>query len=80
MKRLNLGRLIIFIFLGLILGSALGVIIGKIFPSIDYSIPFGINPIVIKLAFIEFTFGFEIKLNSGTLIGVILFLYLYAVL
>lgn len=80
MKRFNVGRLIIFILLGLILGTVLGVLIGKVFPNLNYEVPFGINPFTIKLVFLEFTFGIELRLNIGTIVGVIIFLYLYAVL
>lgn len=80
MKKFNLGRFIIFVLLGLILGTAFGVVIGKLFPAIDYSFSFGMNPISIKLVFLELTFGIDIKLNAGSLVGVLLFLYLYAVL
>ncbi len=80
MRKLNIGRLIIFVLLGLILGSTIGVVIGKLFPALDYSLDFGLDPIVIKLAFLQLTFGIQIKLNTGTLIGVLIFLYLYAVL
>lgn len=77
MKRERIALLIFYIFLGAILGTLLGIVLGKAFPTIDASVSFGFTPFTLKLVIFDVTIGIQFYLNVGTIIGVLLFLYLF---
>ena len=66
MRKRSLGILILFLFLGAIIGSALGKLIALILPDgvvkqfFIRSATIGFDPVTINLGFISFTFGFTI--------------------
>ena len=74
MRKISLGILILFLFLGAIIGSALGKLIAFMLPDgvvkqfFLRSATIGFDPVTINLGFISFTFGFEFILN---VIGVV---------
>jgi len=72
--------MIIYIIIGAVLGTILGVVLGKIFPVLDRNLSFGLTPFTLKLIFFDITFGIELYLNIGTIIGVILFLYFFMII
>ena len=80
MKRDRILAMIIYIFVGAILGTILGFVLGKLFPAINYNLMFGFTPFTLKLVFVDITFGIQLYLNVGTIIGVILFLYLFMII
>ncbi|MEF3245595.1 MAG: DUF4321 domain-containing protein [Caldisericaceae bacterium] len=77
MRKFAFGRFLVFLLLGLILGTALGIFIGKIFPIFDYGLSFGIPTLNIDLVFLKLTFGIELKLNTGTIIGILIFALMF---
>ncbi|BAL81078.1 DUF4321 domain-containing protein [Caldisericum exile] len=77
MKKFSYGRFFIFVILGLIIGTPLGVFIGKVFPVFDYGLNFGFPTMSLDFVFIKLTFGVSIKINVGSIIGVILFVLFF---
>lgn len=77
MKKFAFGRFILFLTVGLILGTALGIFIGKVFPVFDYGLNAGIQNLNVNLVFIDLSFGLQIKLNVGSVIGAIIFILLF---
>ena len=80
MKRERILAMIIYVLIGAILGTILGIVLGKIFPVLDRNLSFGFTPFTLKLVFVDITFGIQLYLNVGTIIGVILFLYLFMII
>ncbi|MFU2157799.1 MULTISPECIES: DUF4321 domain-containing protein [Caldisericum] len=77
MRKFSYGRFFIFLILGLIIGTALGIFIGKVFPVFDYGLNFGIKAMDLDLLFIKLTFGVNVRLNVGSIIGVIIFILFF---
>jgi hypothetical protein len=80
MKRDRILTMVLYILVGAILGTILGVVLGKIFPAIDKSLSFGFTPFTLNLVFMNITLGIQFSLNVGTVIGVLLFLYLFMII
>ncbi len=78
--RNRFGVLLLFVFLGLVLGTLLGIVLGKAFPILDLSVNFGVKSITLNIIFMDLTFGFQFYLNIGTIIGILVFLYLFIVI
>jgi len=82
MRKISLGILILFLFLGAIIGSALGKLIAFILPDgvvkqfFIRSATIGFDPVTINLGFISFTFGFEFILNVIGVVGIAFAAYL----
>lgn len=82
MRKISLGILILFLFLGAIIGSALGKLIAFILPDgvvkqfFLRSATIGFDPVTINLGFISFTFGFEFILNVIGVVGIAFAAYL----
>ncbi len=62
------------------MGTATGIAIGKVFPIFGYNLSFGFSPFTLNLIIAKITFGFELFVNLGTILGVILFYYLFLIL
>lgn len=77
MKKFSFGRFFVFIILGLIIGTALGIFISRVFPVFDYGINVGIPNVNLDLIFLKLGLNLEIKLNIGTIIGLILFVLFF---
>ncbi|GKU23384.1 DUF4321 domain-containing protein [Clostridium folliculivorans] len=77
----NVGILIFFIFLGLLLGSLAGEILGDKFGSLKFlktSYSIGTpTPVALDLKVFLLTIGMSIKINILSIIGVILAIILY---
>ena len=80
MDRKRYWIMILYLFVGGVLGTASGIILGKIFPIFGYNLSFGFSPFTLNVIIAKVTFGFELAVNLGTLLGVILFFYLFLVL
>jgi len=92
MRKRSIGILILFLFLGAIIGSALGEVIALILPdgvvkeffTRSVMIGFGLeeedkgdaNLLKIHLGFINFAFGFNFKLNVIGVVGIAFAAYL----
>jgi len=82
MRKRSLGILILFLFLGAIIGSALGKLVEFILPDgvvkqfFIRSATIGFDPVTINLGFISFTFGFEFILNVIGVVGIAFAAYL----
>jgi len=70
----------LYIFIGAVLGTILGIGLGKVFPVLNNAVSFGFSPFTMKLVIMDITFGINFYFNIGTVIGVILFLYLFLTL
>jgi len=82
MRKRSLGILILFLFLGAIIGSALGKLVTFILPDsvvkqfFIRSATIGFDPVTLNLGFISFTFGFEFILNVIGVVGIAFAAYL----
>ncbi|HPG38997.1 MAG TPA: DUF4321 domain-containing protein [bacterium] len=78
----TIGRIIIVIFLGAIVGGVLGEVIALLIPDgivrefFLRSVSFGFSPATINLILITFTLGFTFKLNIIGVIGIFLATYI----
>ena len=72
--------MILYIFIGAVLGTVLGIGLGKAFPILNKAVSFGFTPFTLKLVIMDITFGMNFYLNVGSVIGVILFLYFFLTL
>lgn len=82
MRKKSLGILLLFLFLGAIIGSALGELIAFLLPDgvvkqfFIRSATIGFDPLTINLGFINFTFGFKFILNVIGVVGIAFAAYL----
>ncbi len=77
MRKFAFWRFLFFLLLGLVLGTALGIFIGRIFPIFDYGLNFGIPTLNMDFVFLKLAFSFELKLNIGTIIGILIFVLMF---
>ena len=78
LKGRGLGFLIILLIFGGLLGSLLGIGLGNVWPVLKQGLPLiGFEPVTMDLSVITFTFGFALKLNVASAIGLILAFLLY---
>ena len=80
MDRKRLQLMMLYIIIGAILGTILGIGLGKVFPMLNSAISFGFSPFALNLVIMNITFGITFYLNIGTVVGVILFLYLFLII
>ena len=82
MRKRSLGILILFLFLGAIIGSALGELIALLIPEgvvkqfFIRSATIGFDPVTLNLGFINFTLGFKFILNVIGVVGIVFAAYL----
>lgn len=82
MRKRSLGIIILFLFLGTIIGSALGELIAFLLPEgvvkqfFIRSATIGFEPVTINLGFITFTLGFKFILNVIGVVGIAFAAYL----
>ncbi len=79
MRKFETGRFLLFLLIGLIVGTVFGILIGKVLPFFAYGLDFGIPTLNLDLVFLNLTFGLKLQVNIGTVIGVILFLLFFAI-
>jgi hypothetical protein len=72
--------MVLYIFIGAVLGTVLGIALQNIFPIFGYYLKFGFSPFTLRLIIADITLGFNFYVNVGTLIGVIIFFYLFLIL
>ncbi len=97
-RKNELGKLILFIFLGFLIGGILGESLGLLFGEIgkaingsydnvvrsffvaDWPLSFNLGvddkPVVLDLYMIKFSFGFGLKLNTVSILGMLVSLYI----
>jgi hypothetical protein len=74
----GLGFLIILLIIGGLIGSLLGIALGNIWPILNQGLPLiGFEPVTIDLSVIVLTFGFTLKLNVASTIGLLLAFVIY---
>lgn len=82
MARKPIGRVILILVLGLMIGSLFGQLIGLVLPEgvvkefFLRHATFEVGPAPISIGFLAFTFGFKIILNIVGFIGIIVAIYL----
>jgi hypothetical protein len=82
MRKISVRMLILFLFLGAIIGSAVGKLIAFILPDgvvkqfFIKSATIGFKPVAVNLGFINFTFGFEFILNVIGVVAIAFVAYL----
>ncbi len=80
MEKQRIKVMILYLFIGAVLGTVLGIALGKVFPFMDIPIKFGFSPFTMHLVILDITLGLNLYLNAGTILGVILFFYLFLIL
>gem|GEM_PF-1302057 len=70
-------EIFVFSFIRFSSGTALGIFIGRIFPIFDYGLNFGIPTLNMDFVFLKLAFSFELKLNIGTIIGILIFVLMF---
>lgn len=82
MRKISIRMLILFLFLGAIIGSALGKLVAFILPEgvvkqfFIRSATIGFKPVTVNLGLINFTFGFEFILNVMGVVAIAFAAYL----
>ncbi|MDD4680376.1 MAG: DUF4321 domain-containing protein [Clostridia bacterium] len=74
------GRLLLLILCGILIGSILGHILSLFIdhPILTHTIQFGMeDPITLNLTAFTIVLGFSTKINFGTVVGIIIGLFLY---
>ncbi len=78
MKSVNGWKLIIIMIIGVLLGSILGEAFSTTFPLLSKGITAGLtSPLILDLKIITLTFGFTLKLNVASVIGMVLAFLLF---
>ena len=72
--------MILYILIGAVLGTVLGIALENVFPIFGYYLKFGFSPFTLHFIIGDLTLGFNFYVNVGTLIGVIIFFYLFLIL
>lgn len=76
----NIWILMLFIFLGLVIGGLLGELAGKVdfLWWLSYGQSFGLtSPIQLDLNIMQITFGLVFKINIASIIGLVLAIFIY---
>ena len=76
----NIWILLVFILSGLVIGGLLGNIASKVngLDWLSYGQSFGLTqPVVLDLNIINITFGFGLKINVASIIGIVLAIFIY---
>lgn len=69
--------MIIMLIIGLIIGGFLGAFFGKYLPALSYGYNLGVSNHTWDLGVLKFTFGFMMKVNVFSVIGIIIAYFLY---
>lgn len=80
LKDKNIWILLVFILSGLVIGGLLGDIASKVsgLDWLSYGQSFGLTqPVVLDLNIINITFGFWLKINVASIIGIVLAIFIY---
>ena len=79
-KEKNFWILLVFILSGLVIGGLLGKLAGSIpwLWWLSYEQGFGLeSPLILDLSVLKITFGFAIKINVASIIGMVLAIFIY---
>lgn len=69
--------LLLLILTGAIIGSIIGAALGDTLPILNFGKSIGVEPFVVDLSVVTFTFGFKLTLNLSGIIGIVLAFILY---
>jgi len=70
--------LILLLFLGSLLGLLIGQSLGSTIPFLNYSKAMGFSPVTLNLIVIKLTFGFIININTASILGFLMGLFIYS--
>ena len=76
----NIWILLVFILSGIVIGGLLGELAGNLdgFGWLAYGQSFGLtNPLVLDLSILNITFGFVVKINIASIIGIAIAIFIY---
>ncbi len=76
----NAWVLVLFILCGIVVGGFIGYYLSgfKYLAWLDYGTEFGLKkPFELQLGILDFTFGFNVKINIASVIGLVASLFLY---
>lgn len=76
----NIWILLVFILSGLVIGGLIGDIASKVngLDWLSYGQSFGLaQPVILDLNIINITFGFGLKINVASIIGIVLAIFIY---
>lgn len=79
-KDKNIWILLVFILSGLVIGGLLGDVAAKVggLNWLSYGQSFGLSqPVALDLNIINITFGFMVKINVASIIGIVLAIFIY---
>ncbi|NLK73013.1 MAG: DUF4321 domain-containing protein [Clostridiales bacterium] len=76
-KNASIAVLIIFILIGLVIGSIVGELLKGTIDLFAYGKIIGFKPFTVDLSFIKFTLGLELNMNLITVVGIIIALIIY---
>ncbi|MCG8485581.1 MAG: DUF4321 domain-containing protein [Clostridia bacterium] len=76
-RNTNVLVLIIFLLVGLVVGSFLGDLLKGTINLFSHSKTIGFDPFTLDLIFIQLTLGFEFTINLATVIGLLIVLIIY---
>ena len=79
-KDKNIWILLVFVLSGLVIGGLLGDVSSKVggFSWLSYGQSFGLSqPVALDLNIINITFGFMLKINVASIIGILLAIFIY---
>ncbi|NLO88922.1 MAG: DUF4321 domain-containing protein [Clostridia bacterium] len=70
--------LILLLFLGSLLGLLIGQSLVSTIPFLNYTKTMGFSPVTLNLIVIKLTFGFIININTASILGLLLGLFIYS--
>ena len=76
----NIWILLVFILSGLVIGGLLGDVASKVsgLNWLSYGQSFGLaQPVVLDLNIINITFGFGLKINIASIVGIVIAIFIY---
>ena len=77
-KEKNFWLLLVFLLAGLVIGGLIGDLAGQTIWWLGYAKEFGLTqPVALDLSILKITFGFSVKINIASIIGVAISLFIY---
>lgn len=76
-RNTNVLVLVIFLLVGLVVGSFVGELLKGYVDLFSHSKTIGFAPFTLDLVFVQLTLGFELTLNLATVIGLLIVLIIY---
>lgn len=69
--------MLVLLLIGAIFGSLLGAALGDMIPILNFGKSIGVDPFLVDLSVIQFTFGLKLHLNIAGIVGIIAAFIIY---